>query len=677
VNKSTLSLALLLCSSVYSSATLSAETNPQVSDSTSSDIHNSEVAGEVVITGTRTERLLEEAPVRTEVISRETLDQIHARDLTEALKIIPGLMLKDIHGKGGQEVWLQGLDADRVLILVNGRPISASTGSSVDVSQLGTVDIERIEIVKGATSALYGSSAMGGVVNVITRKPTEPFSATVIADIGSYGDDNLGNSDISLGNRQLDLAARHARVNLGMVRGQWTAQLNGSVRDKDGYDLDLDTPIRDGDWGTRTNLSARVGYETLDGDEYFVEPSYYKEDLTAGNLIYKPGSGYQDKTEEASRTHIDSGARLNFGDDLLALYLTYETFEDVTKKGDIRSAEQEIYKASAQWDTPLNENQLLTMGIDLSSAELSQHKLEPIASGYQKKIEIGDGTQTESVELYIQNDIFWGNWEFLPGLRYQNDSDFGDHLTPKLNLQYRPDWFADTEVRFRAGIGRGYRVPNLKERYYVFDHSNLGYMVMGNPDLTPEYSNSYQLGAELTLSEDLRFDLNLFHNQLDDLITTGVDEQASTSTVVVHRYINIDKATITGVELSSNWSPQPMVELDAAITWMDTENEATGRPLPQRPEYQIKTGLTLKPTADLQASLHGIYQSKEYSNVSNNRFTPAWTTWDLKLNYQLNNSLKVFMGIDNLADVTKDPGNPDDQGPHPGRFVYTGLRLDI
>ena len=357
MNKSTLSVTLLLCSSVCSFTTLATQT-----DSKTRDRQDTELFGEVVITGTRTERLLEDAPVRTEVINRAKLDQIHARDLTEALKIIPGLMLKDIHGKGGKEVWLQGLDADRVLILVNGRPVSASTGSSVDVSQLGTADIERIEIVKGATSALYGSSAMGGVVNVITRKPSEPFSATLVADIGSYGDDNIGNSDISLGNRQQDLSSRHARLNLGMVKEQWSAQLNGSVRDSDGYDLDLNTPIRNGQWGAQSNLSARVGYDTEEGDEYFVEPSYYQADLTSGNTIYTPGVGYLDKIDETSRTHIDSGARLNFGEDLLALHLTYETFEDISSKGDIRTAEQEIYKASAQWDTPLGDNQLLTHG---------------------------------------------------------------------------------------------------------------------------------------------------------------------------------------------------------------------------------------------------------------------------------------------------------------------------
>ena len=631
-----------------------------------------------VVTGTRTERLLEDTPVRTEVISREQIDNQHARDVSEALKTVPGLMLKDIHGKGGQEVWLQGLDADRVLILVNGRPVSASTGSSVDVTQLATADIERIEIVKGATSALYGSSAMGGVVNIITRKQDAPFSATVIADVGSYGGDNIGNSDLSLGGRKQDLSTRYGQLNLGLNKGQWSGLFNASVRDSDGYDLNLDTPVRDGVSGTKTNLSGRVAYETLSGDEFFVEPSYYKEDTTAENLLYVPGNGYLDKDELAERNHIDTGAKLHFGEDLLSLYLTYETFSDKTDKGDIRTAEQRIYRASAQWDAAITDNQLLTLGVDLSQAELQQYIDKPSLTGYQRVTEIGDGTQNESLELFAQDDIFISDTlEILPGLRYQNDSDFGGHLTPKLNLQYTPNWFQTAELRLRAGVGQGYRVPNLKERYYVFDHSNLGYMVIGNPDLEPEYSTSYQLGAELKLSPSLRFDLNLFQNQLKDLITSAENASRSTEQIVIYEYLNIDKAKINGVELSSNMQWQNLIYWDAAFTWMKTEDETTGHQLPSRPTRQIKTGLTVKPGHGFTASLHGSYQSRSFNDIENQNATPAWSSWDLKLNQQVSPMLKVYLGVDNLADTTKDPSDPHDQGPHPGRFIYSGLRLDI
>jgi len=629
-----------------------------------------------VITGTRTERLLEETPVRTEVISRTKLDQIHARDLTDALKVVPGLMLKDIHGKGGKEVWLQGLDADRVLILVNGRPMTASTGSSVDVAQLATADIERIEIVKGATSALYGSSAMGGVVNVITRQPTEPFSASLVLDAGSYGNQNIGNSDLSLGGREADIATRHGRFDIGMKRENWTAQLNGSIRDTDGYDLNLDTPFREGAEGTRTNLSARLGYETEQQHELFFEPSYYKEDMTARNLLFKPGSGYLDKTEIATRYRMDGGAVLKLGEDQLKLSATWETFEDITDKGDIRIAEQDIYKLSSQFDTPIADNQLLTMGIDLTHAAMAQEQKKPTVSGFDVVKEIGDGSDNSSAEFYLQNDIFLTDQlELLPGFRYQYDTDFGDYFTPKLNLQYTPDWFEETDVRIRAGIGRGYRVPNLKERYYVFDHSNLGYMVLGNPELKPEYSTNYQLGIELKPSPDLRLDLNTFYSDLKDLIATSVEKRVGN--VVHYRYQNISQSRIAGLEMAANYDWKGMAEWDVAVTWMDTKDKSTGNKLPKRPEYQLKTGLTIRPFTGFSASLHGIWQSKEYNDTSNNFYSPAWTTWDLKLNQQVTDELRVFMGIDNLMDEIRDPENPHDQGPHPGRYVYAGVRIDI
>lgn len=115
----------------------------------------------LVVSATRVERALSDAPIRTEVVSRYELDKTHARSLKEALENVPGLQLREIHGKSGYEASLQGMSSDQLLILIDGMPLAASTGSSVDLSQYATLDIERIEIIKGAASAQYGSSAMG------------------------------------------------------------------------------------------------------------------------------------------------------------------------------------------------------------------------------------------------------------------------------------------------------------------------------------------------------------------------------------------------------------------------------------------------------------------------------------------------------------------------------------
>jgi len=122
----------------------------------------------VVVTATRTERVLDETPVRTEVVTREEIERTHARTLKQALENVPGLQMREVVGKSGYELSLQGLSSDQVLVLIDGLPITASTGSTVDLSQYLISGVERIEVVKGASSAQYGSSAMGGVINIIT-----------------------------------------------------------------------------------------------------------------------------------------------------------------------------------------------------------------------------------------------------------------------------------------------------------------------------------------------------------------------------------------------------------------------------------------------------------------------------------------------------------------------------
>ncbi|MGB6054967.1 MAG: TonB-dependent receptor plug domain-containing protein, partial [Burkholderiaceae bacterium] len=145
----------------------------------------------VVVTGTRSEKTLDETPVPTEVVDSKEIARTHARTLKDALENVPGLQLTEIHGKSGYEITMQGMSSDQVLVLIDGLPITASTGSSVDVSQYLLTEVDHVEVVKGASSAQYGSSAMGGVVNVITRRIRSGVSAAASADVGSYGAQNV------------------------------------------------------------------------------------------------------------------------------------------------------------------------------------------------------------------------------------------------------------------------------------------------------------------------------------------------------------------------------------------------------------------------------------------------------------------------------------------------------
>jgi len=635
--------------------------------------------GEVVVTGTRTEKPVLEAPVRTEVVSRKEIEKTHARDLKEALEDVPGLLLKPIHGKSGFEAWLQGFSADRVLVILDGEPITPSTGSAVDLSQIGAENIERIEIVKGATSALYGSNAMGGVINVITRKPERPLTYSLTVDGGSYGDKNIsGKAD--------DVAVRHLAANLAIKRTGGYLQFNGSVRNKDGYNLDPATFRSEGEEGTKSNLDLRLAWTPDDKTEIYIAPRYYREEVSNNISTFAPGVGEIKKKRngDAQRLHTTVGmTRTLAGGGRLRGWLLQDNWRDVTQQDAIatpeveqeRTAEIDLYRAELQWDKPWGENHVFTSGLLLGQATLNQYQDR---IGQARAIEV-DGKKQRNIEAYLQDDIFIGEqWELVPGVRIQNDSDFGFYTAPKINAMYTPEWFSNVTTNIRMGMGRGYRVPNLKERFFVFDHSQLGYMVLGNETLQPERSDSYQLGIEFARPGGFRADITLFHNRIKNLIDTRINPEktAQTTGLIIFDYQNFARAMTQGVELSGNIH-RGNFDLKGSYTLLDSEDLDTKKTLKGRPRHQVKLGADWQnKTWGTTVTLRGVYQSEEFFDVENQLESPAWTTWDIKLTQSIGVGFKIFGGVDNLTDEHRDPNINYDQRPEAGRFVYMGVRFD-
>ena len=646
---------------------------PAVADQNAAEITR---LRDVVITGTRTEKPVLEAPVRTEVVNRKEIEKTHARDLKEALEDVPGLLLKPIHGKSGFEVWLQGMDADRVLVVLDGEPISPSTGSSVDLSQIGTMDIERIEIVKGATSALYGSNAMGGVINVISRKPSLPLSYQLSLDGGSYGDKNLsGNAS--------DISARRLAAHLSLKQPAGYLQFNIDLRDKDGYTLDPDTFRSEGEEGSKTNLNLRLAWTPDDKTEIYIAPRYYREKISNNVLSdFIPGVGELEKkkNENASRFGTTLGVERKLDNSgLLRGWLLRENWRDVTQQDVIATPEIEqqrtakigTYRAELQWDKPWGESHVFTSGLLFGKETMDQYQ----AAGRIRAPEV-DGEEKNNIEAYLQDDIFIGEqWEIVPGIRVQQDSDFGFYAAPKINAMFTPDWFANVITNVRMGIGRGYRVPNLKERFFIFDHSQLGYMIIGNKELRPESSDSYQLGIEFAREDEFYADITLFHNRIKNLIDTRLNPGLSNSVLNIFDYQNFKRALTQGVEISGR-RHAGRFQMKGSYTLLDSEDRITGKTLRERPRHQVKLGVDWHNKSwGTMLTLRGVYQSKEFLDADNRLGSPAWTTWDLKLTQAVGKRFKLFGGIDNLTDEHRDPNVIHDRRPQAGRFIYLGVRF--
>ncbi len=639
---------------------------------------------EVVITGTRTEKLLSQAPVRTEVVTREEIERMHARDLSQALEDVPGLLLRETHGKQGQDVWLQGFDADRVLVLINGERLTATTGSTVDLTQISTADIERIEIVKGATSALYGSDAMGGVVNVITKTPDHPFSLTAVVDAGSYGAANLDSAPLNGA-----LGAAHARVGAALHRSGWDAQLSTDVRRSEGYDFDPSTYAVDGDEVTRLNVDTRLAFRPSPQVELSLAPAFFQEEKERPFSTFVPGVGdslraYRDEIERwrvsaAADVRAETGSRVKTT--LLHDRMNDNSAEDVLASPQVdneRLAFLTLSRADVQWDVPAGEHHLVTVGASAARQTLEQEQIVRGVSSTVIVREIEPNAKQDTYEGYVQDDITVASWlEMLPGVRYQYDSDFGPFAAPKINVLIK----ASSGVNVRFGYGKGYRAPNLKERFFFFDHSSLGYMVIGNADLKPEGSDSFQAGVEVSGDGSLRGDLNVFYNRIKDLIVTELNPVESAATgLQIFDYQNVGHAVTQGAEASAGWRPRSYFGVKVGYTYLWAKDTDANAWLTQRPKHQVKGGVDLHhPSWGTSLSLRAIYQSEEFVDPENTQTSPGWTTVDATVNQDFFAKTTLFLGVDNIGDVHRSPGAAADGDNRPpvGRFIYAGVRVAL
>ncbi len=649
----------------------------QISPAHANDSPSSSEFGQIVVTGTRSEKTLLDSPVRTEVITRATIERLQAYTLQDALRYVPGLMLRRIHGKSGDEVWMQGLDGDRVLILVNGQPLPASTGSTVDLSQVDLADVKQIEIVKGAQSALYGSSAMGGVVNIITENPNKPFSWQVQGDGGGF--DQPGGSWSPV---------RRFSGNLDANTKTFGANLSASLRDSDGFSMTPGETATDGYAGHKVNIAGTLRWQPTDNIRWTLLPDFYQENIDSNYSNFAPGVGkipmvLDEKAERRGLTggflwSDSKGRRLNAT--LSQTHFTDTTAEDAVQTSWIdqqRKANMTISRAEIDWSQPLGDRHVFAIGLLGQRQTLTQTLTTNDGTRVQVEDEIGGNGQAvqNNFEAYIQDDYFLNDeWELLPGVRFQHDSGFGGKATPKISLMFHPGQIAGQDVRFRASVGQGYRTPNLKERYYVFDHSAIGYKVLGNVNLRPESSTSYQLGMEMTgADQSYHLDLNFYRNDIRDLIS--VVDAGLNNGIMIFQYDNIGHARTQGVETTLRVPITSRLSANVGYTYLDATDRQTGKQLVLRPKNMVKAGLDLNlPSWRSRLGVYLNWEDKQFADDANTLVSPAWTHLDLRWDSKITHNLSLYVGVNNLTDIHRNAANPADYRPLEPRYVYAGLR---
>lgn len=575
-----------------------------------------ESAEEIVITGTRSAHKDWLAPIATESMDvKAALDEGRST-VADALVAQPGIEV--VSGIRGHSIRLDGLDSKYTAVLIDGQRVNGRIGESLDLDRISLESVERIEIIRGAASALYGSEALGGVINIITKKA---YKNRVNLRVGgnSLGQkDVLGSWDHRLTDDfSLGFDAHALKVNDLQLDGGEASTFSG----RDERSATLRPHLSIGAWDVDANLA--YGRELIDGTDV----------SAAGAVLSRKNEVETTRGRLAPTLNFDNGGRLQLEAQTQVYRDAYEvsvrrsgfvtTDEDTTEKN-------QDYAVSYQKDIG---SHLLTTGVQKTYETLDSDRLN------------SDSVSRQRSAFYVQDEWTLGDLLLVPGLRYDDDTQFDDHLSGKFALRYA---LRENHV-IRASYGEGYRAPGFKELYLLFENMSVGsgYVVEGNPELKPEISRSSRLSYDYK-QESALWSLELFHNHLTNLIEA--ETQATNIGGVQHySYTNVSSAETAGGNLSLrlNWQG----DWDFQYGYLQARNLTTGTELYGRSRHSFSYRFRL-PVASKWKLTHGLKWQSARSTATESGHPIM--TGDAGLEYQLADAWLLSFMINNLTAQSGD-----------------------
>lgn len=624
---------------------------------------------DTVVTAAGFEQKVTDAPASISVISQEDLQRNRYSNLAQALDGVEGVDIRQGTGKtGGLNISLRGMPSEYTLILIDGR--RQNPGGDVTPNGFGDTNtsfmppmsaIERIEVIRGPMSTLYGSDAIGGVVNIITKKVSNEWGATASIDHVFQEDSDYGES---------------SRINLytsgPLVEDLVGLTLRGSFYDREASDLTFSdgsnvskrgaSPVE----GENFTVGTRLNFTPGDQHSFFVDfergvQTYNNDDCQLGTLDGRAGgnaiagcttldpdniSGYKDELKfERNQVVLGHEARLGFGQ--WSNTLTRNVTETLgrTIPGDgvgtpydeypsiIVGNDRELKSTDLIFDTklvaPVGDSHITTVG----------------AQWWDIKTE--DGIAPETFDRQIWALFAENEWRMRDDLaltlggRYEDHDAFGGHFSPRAYLV----WNTTDNWTLKGGVSRGYKTPSVNALHGgVNGLSNQGQVAtVGNPDLDPEISTNTEFGIYYDNLANFNANLTVFHNKFKDKIQStsryncnyngegdepeqspppadcynlvGFDDQGS-----VGWDVNVDEAVTQGVEVSGKWQFAPAWSIRAHYTYTDSEQksgENKGAPLTNTPEHLVTARLTWDATAQASVWLQGEYRSERERFLQN------------------------------------------------------------
>lgn len=651
----------------------------------------------VIVTATRTPRDIEDTPEPVTVIKKEEINNAGSTRLSEVLAEQTGLTLTSNHGTGIQ---VQGFTSDYTKILIDGQPLIGRTAGTLNLDRISVGNVQQVEMIKGPSSALWGSDALAGVINIITEKGDHPFELGVNSRYGS--------------NQTVDLG-----VGVSANFNDWENNIFLNRNSSEGYSLVPDAISQTvpsyynytASYQTSAHLSSTAQFE-FKGRYYHEKQSSTDYLGDVNNPTMLDGSTLQ---EDYSLT---PSFQFNFGSGIKAEINHYFTRYRTDTKFQYQQGDS-LYDQS-KFDQRFNKSE-----VRLNKVWGNSH-ISTVGSGYINEKLVGERYPSDptfnSYFIYAQHE--WmptPEWDIIAGFRYDGHSEYQSQLSPKISAQYKLfDW-----LHVRGSAGGGFKAPDFRQLFLDFTNPTVGYTVFGSSnavqrirelhergqinqiliplsqlqEIEAEQSWAYNAGINLFPTDNLELRFNFFHNDVNDLIETA-PVATKNNGQSIFTYFNLEEVYTRGIETQLRWQPLEQLELSAGYQLLDarrkiagtrTVQDDNGEIIEQAYSYYKPMFNRSKHTANIKAyyfwdqanvdaNIRGNWYGK-YGRVDTNgngfvnagEYQDGYTIWDAAVAKTFREQYTLRVGVDNIFDFIR----PSDLSYLPGRIFYAQLSLQL
>ena len=542
----------------------------------------------IVITATRSAESIEKVPARISIIQPEILEQSPIASFPNLLKKEAALNVAQLGGYGQQaSIFLRGTSSTHTLMLRDGVRLNTASSSLASLPFLDTTDVKQVEILKGPASVLYGTDAIGGVIQVVTKTP-EKTGGFITGEIGE------NNTYKSIIGADLEEQGFYAQFRAQRLETDGKSVLNDENQN---YAFD------------QKGFSSKVGVER---SNYAVSLDYNQNkgtgDYNAGLL----------QSQNFETEIINLKGRINLSEQL-EINARLSKFDDSLDQNQLNYLNVKDYAISTTKEAELfakyqlNQYQNILIGSSLSNLD---GDVLSYGNQYQEDV--------SSIGYYAQHQYQSDRWSTQIGLRVEDNEKYGSHTVGQTSARY----FLSPSTSFYANLGSAFRSPNLNELYSGES---------ANPDLKPEESFSYELGYDQAITPNSQLSLSIYQNDIDNMIQK-----------VAGKLNNIDQATLRGGELSVHWNKDDFF-VDGSFAYVQAKDAINKTELPKRPRRTVTltTGLQ-NDQYGISTSLIARSSSQSWSDENQN---PGYATVDINGYWNINPNIKVFANIENIGDV--------------------------